>query len=81
MAVCPTVAVVGLVGLDGQQMGWARMVVCAAGCGGCSRHVWEAKTRNGNIRVGKGFGKVFICGNKLFDRVVFLDCCICKVVE
>ena len=71
MAVCPTVAVVGPVGLDGRPMGWARTVVCAAGCGGCSRHVRQAKTSNGGICVSKGFGKAFVFGDDLFNGVFF----------
>ncbi len=57
------------------------MVVCATGCGGCSRHVWEAKMRDGGVCFGKGFGEAFVCGNKLFDGVVFLDRRVCEVVE
>ncbi len=81
MAMCPTVAVVGPVGLDGQPMGWAQMVVCAAECGGCSRHVWEAKTSDGGICIGKGFGKAFVCGDKLFNGVIFLDHSVGRVVK
>ncbi len=81
MAMCPIVALVGPVGLDGRPMGWAWMVVCAARCGGCSRRVWEAKTSNGGICISKDFGKAFVCNNKLFNGVVFLDCRIYKVVE
>ncbi len=81
MARGPTVAVVGPIRLDGRPMGWAWMVVCATWCGGCSRHVWEEKMRNGGVYIGKGFGKAFVCGKKLFDGAVFLDCHVCEVVK
>ncbi len=57
------------------------ILVFAAGCGGGSRRIWEAKTSDGGVCIGKGFGDAFVCGDKLFYSVVFLDRPVCEVVE